>query len=52
MFNDKSDSYDALKSYYIFKKTEWNTKTIEELKGEMINILLEHYGQPKLKASE
>lgn len=43
MFNDKSNSYDTLKSFYIFQKKEWNTKEIEEHRSEMINKLKTHY---------
>ncbi len=44
MFQEKSDAYDTLKSYYIFKSdTPWNKDEIEEHRKEMINKILEHY---------
>lgn len=44
MFCEKSDSYDTLKSYYIFMNGEWNAKTISEHREIMIKKLLEYYG--------
>ncbi|MDN3689054.1 DUF262 domain-containing protein [Cyclobacterium jeungdonense] len=47
MFQEKRDTYDALKSYYIFSKDSWNEKEIESHKDEMINKLLDHYSNDK-----
>lgn len=44
MFDEKSETYDSLKSYYIFNSLmEWNTNTIELHKKEMINKILNYY---------
>lgn len=44
MFDEKSETYDSLKSYYIFKSLlEWNPDTIALHKREMINKILNYY---------
>jgi len=43
MFQEKRDTYDALKSYFIFSHELWNSDEIENHKNEMINKILKHY---------
>lgn len=44
MFNEKKNTYDTLKSFYIFKNDhDWNTQAIESHKMEMIQVLVNHY---------
>ena len=43
MFMGKKDSYDTLKSYYIFKEENWEPKKIEKHRDNMIEKLKEHY---------
>lgn len=44
MFDEKSETYDSLKSYYIFKSLlEWNPDTIALHKREIINKILNYY---------
>lgn len=44
MFDEKTETYDSLKSYYIFKSlTEWNADTIESHKNEVIDKIVNYY---------
>lgn len=44
MFKEKINTYDTLKSFYIFKNNhDWNTQEIERHKMEMIRELANHY---------
>lgn len=43
MFQEKSDSYDTLKSFYIFSNDKWDKDKIGEHRKEMIKKILEHY---------
>lgn len=44
MFKEKINTYDTLKSFYIFKNDhDWNTQEIESHKMEMIRELANHY---------
>ncbi len=44
MFNEKKNTYDTLKSFYIFKNDhDWNAQAIESHKMEMIQVLVNHY---------
>lgn len=43
MFNEKKDTYDTLKSYYIFQNDNWSTDKIEEHKDLMLFKILKHY---------
>lgn len=44
MFKVKRETYDSLKSYYIFKSDkEWDIKQIEDHEVNMINKILKHY---------
>ncbi len=43
MFNDKKDTYDTLKSYYIFNNDAWNKDAIDNHRCEMICMILQHY---------
>ena len=44
MFKEKQETYDTLKSYYIFKENvEWTIAQIEEHKNKMIDKILKHY---------
>lgn len=44
MFKEKRESYDTLKSYYIFNQNdEWNSDRIKQHRDEMIEKLLTHY---------
>ncbi|MEC5165945.1 uncharacterized protein with ParB-like and HNH nuclease domain [Flavobacterium sp. PL11] len=45
MFNEKGDSYDTLKSFYIFNSfdSDWNTNEIVKHEEEMINKIFKHY---------
>ena len=44
MFDEKSETYDSLKSYYIFKSLlEWNSDSIELHKKDMIDKIKNHY---------
>ncbi|MCH4552196.1 DUF262 domain-containing protein [Aestuariibaculum lutulentum] len=44
MFNEKSETYDSLKSYYIFKDLSlWNSTSIEKHKNEMITKIESFY---------
>ncbi|MCB9426628.1 MAG: DUF262 domain-containing protein [Flavobacteriales bacterium] len=53
MFNEKQNSYDTLKSFYIFKNdTDWTAEAIDSHKTEMINILKQHYKNKGLLSSE
>lgn len=42
MFEEKN-SYDTLKSYYIFQNNKWNSELIEKHCKEMIDKIIEHY---------
>jgi len=44
MFQEKSVTYDSLKSFYIFNdQTEWNENTIMNHKEEMLLLIKQHY---------
>lgn len=43
MFQEKSDSYDTLKSFYIFSNEKWDKDKIGEHRKEMIDTILKHY---------
>lgn len=44
MFNEKRETYDTLKSYYIFRRNDnWTIKDISDHKDEMIATFLKHY---------
>ncbi len=44
MFKEKQETYDTLKSYYVFKEdVEWTIAQIEEHKNKMIDTILKHY---------
>jgi len=44
MFREKKNTYDTLKSYYIFKDdSEWNEEKIKEHLDEMLGVIKEHY---------
>lgn len=44
MFDEKTETYDSLKSYYIFKYlTEWNADTIECHKNGVIDKIVNYY---------
>ena len=43
MFNEKKDTYDTLKSYYIFQNDNWSTNEVEEHKDLMLFKILKHY---------
>jgi len=43
MFQEKSDTYDTLKSFFIFKNEVWNDKAIDEHRKEMIEKIINHY---------
>lgn len=44
MFKEKRDSYDTLKSYYIFNQNDdWNSDRIKQHRNEMIDKIIEHY---------
>lgn len=43
MFQEKSDSYDTLKSFYIFSNDKWDKDKIGEHRKEMIEMILKHY---------
>lgn len=44
MFDEKTETYDSLKSYYIFKSlTEWNADTIECHKNKVIDKIVNYY---------
>lgn len=43
MFQEKSDSYDTLKSFYIFSNEKWDKDKIGEHQKEMIDTILKHY---------
>lgn len=48
MFDEKSETYDSLKSYYIFKSLrEWNSESIEKHKEEMIDKIINYYSYAK-----
>lgn len=44
MFEEKKETYDTLKSFYIFNnQTEWNVDSIRIHKDKMIDLIQEHY---------
>jgi uncharacterized protein with ParB-like and HNH nuclease domain len=45
MFNEKGDSFDTLKSFYIFRSFDfdWSTIQIERHKKDMIDKIIKHY---------
>lgn len=45
MFNEKGNTYDTLKSFFIFSNNgdQWNSDLIIKHRDEMISILTEHY---------
>lgn len=43
MFQEKRNTYDTLKSYYLFKNDVWTSKEIQGHKNEMIELILNHY---------
>ena len=45
MFNEKGDTFDTLKSFYIFNsfESDWNATEIELHKGKMIDKIVKHY---------
>lgn len=44
MFNEKKNTYDTLKSYFIFKNdSEWNEGRIEAHQRDMVRVIKEHY---------
>jgi uncharacterized protein with ParB-like and HNH nuclease domain len=45
MFNEKGDTYDTLKSYYIFKSfdSDWSSDQIESHKRKMLEKISKHY---------
>lgn len=43
MFKEKKETYDTLKSFYIFKHENWTEKEIEEHQNLMIEKILKHY---------
>lgn len=43
MFQEKSDTYDTLKSKYIFDNEKWDKDKIGKHRREMIEKILEHY---------
>lgn len=43
MFQEKSNSYDTLKSYFIFDKNKWEKENIIEHRKNMIEKLLNYY---------
>ena len=43
MFQEKRDSYDTLKSFYIFSNDEWDKDKICEHRCKMIGKILKHY---------
>lgn len=44
MFKEKRNSYDTLKSYYIFKnECDWDETAISNHRKEMISIIINHY---------
>jgi hypothetical protein len=44
MFKEKRETYDTLKSYYIFLSHQWTPAEIDRHKDEMLKKLLNHYG--------
>lgn len=49
MFEDKKNTYDTLKSRYIFEYKNWTPDEIEKHKSEMIGSLSSHYIAPTTK---
>lgn len=48
MFDEKSETYDSLKSYFIFSKhKDWTANEIDEHKVSMINYIKKHYEDAK-----
>lgn len=45
MFSEKTDSYDTLKSCYIFEGNEWTANEINEHKQAMITEIKEYYNE-------
>jgi hypothetical protein len=43
MFQEKSDTYDTLKSQYIFNNDKWDKDKIAKHQNEMIEKILQHY---------
>jgi len=43
MFKEKKDTYDTLKSFYIFQKDKWSPVEIKKHREEMISKIKEHY---------
>jgi uncharacterized protein with ParB-like and HNH nuclease domain len=43
MFKEKRDTYDTLKSFYIFQKDRWSPVEIKHHREEMISKIKEHY---------
>lgn len=43
MFKEKSDSYDTLKSFYVFQENTWDSSTIVSHREKMIKIITNHY---------
>jgi hypothetical protein len=43
MFQEKSDTYDTLKSQYIFNNDKWDKDKIGKHRKEMIEKISEHY---------
>jgi uncharacterized protein with ParB-like and HNH nuclease domain len=43
MFKEKSDTYDTLKSKYIFNNDKWDKDKIDEHRSNMIEKILKHY---------
>ncbi len=55
MFDEKKDTYDTLKSFYIFKiveKEDWTPKQIERHRDEMIELFENHYQIDESKAKQ
>ena len=48
MFKEKSDSYDTLKSFYVFDFESWDNDGIREHRKKMIELILKHYNDENL----